>query len=133
MTAQRIRDVERDARPRCRWRSLWGSWSIALLAVRLYASGHIGFGDSEALYACYALHPQPAYLDHPGLIGLVARAIAGGTSLRLEPRTVTALLATLLPWLVVLAARLAGAAWRGLVAGLAVAAAPEVSRRVFSR
>ena len=28
-----------------------------------------GFGDSEALYACYALHPQPAYLDHPALIG----------------------------------------------------------------
>ncbi len=111
-----------------------GIVSIALLAVRLYASGHIGFGDSEALYACYALHPQPAYLDHPGLIGLVARAIAGGTSLTPgAAHHVTALLATLLPWLVVLAARLAGAAWRGgLVAGLAVAAAPEVSVGLFA-
>ena len=35
----------------------------------------IGFGDSEALYACYAMHPQPAYLDHPGLIGVIMQII----------------------------------------------------------
>src|SRR6185503_15989138 len=47
--------------------------SVVLLAVRLAAARVVGFGDSEALYACYALHPQPAYLDHPGLVGLFAR------------------------------------------------------------
>ena len=52
--------------------------SVLLLAVRLYAAGELGFGDSEALYASYALYPQPVYLDHPGLIGLLARLIGGG-------------------------------------------------------
>src|ERR1700761_663250 len=75
-----------------------------LLVVRLLASSRVGFGDSEALYAAYALHPQPAYLDHPGLIGLVARAIGGGVT-PLAPETVhhvTAVVATLVPWAVVL-------------------------------
>ena len=58
--------------------------SAALLAVRLYAASHVGFGDSEALYACYALHPQPAYLDHPGLIGVIARVIGGGVQVTPE-------------------------------------------------
>jgi hypothetical protein len=114
-----------------------GIASVGLLAVRIYAASpasHIGFADSEALYACYALHPQPAYLDHPGLIGIVARAIGRGAPLTPEAaHQVTAVLATVLPWFVALAARVAGAGWRGsLVAGLAFAAAPEVSFGLFA-
>src|ERR1700722_20500115 len=71
----------------------------ALLAVRLFASQRVGFGDSEALYAAYALHPQPAYLDHPGLIGLFARAIGGGTAPSPErAHWVTTALAAAVPW-----------------------------------
>ena len=69
-----------------------------LLAVRLFAAARVGFGDTEALYATYALHPQPAYLDHPGLIGVFARVLGGGTAP--DPAAahlVTALLATLVP------------------------------------
>ena len=114
--------------------ALLGGVSVALLAVRLYAASRIGFADSEALYACYALHPQPAYLDHPGLIGLVARAIGGG--LPLTPagvHHVTAVLATLVPWACVAAARLAGASRRGaLLGGLALVAAPEISFGLFA-
>ena len=108
--------------------------SLALLAVRLYAASRVGFADSEALYACYALHPQPAYLDHPGLIGLVARAIGGG--LPLTPTSahhVPSVLATLVPWTLVVAARLAGASWRGaLLGGLGLVAAPEISFGLFA-
>jgi hypothetical protein len=108
--------------------------SAALLAVRLYAAKHVGFADSEALYACYALHPQPAYLDHPGLIGIVARAIAGGPPLTPErAHLFTAVVATLVPWALVLAARAAGATRRAsVVAGLALAAAPEISVGLFA-
>src|SRR5207248_9764051 len=49
--------------------------SAALLVARLFAAGRVGFGDSVALYACWAMHPQPAYLDDPGLAGILARAI----------------------------------------------------------
>src|SRR5580692_10333463 len=80
--------------------------SVALLAVRLLAATRVGFGDSEALYASYALHPQPAYLDHPGLIGIVARAIGGGSSpTTLDAHTLTGSAATLAPILMALAAR----------------------------
>ncbi len=80
--------------------------SVALFALRLVALTRVGFGDSEALYASYALHPQPAYLDHPGLIGAVARAIGGGTSPSPErAHLVTSVLATLVPWVMMLAAR----------------------------
>jgi hypothetical protein len=107
---------------------LLGLTSAVLLAVRLYAASHVGFGDSEALYACYALHPQPAYLDHPGLIGLIARAIGGGTAPGPEAaHRITAIAATLVPWIVALAARATGATWRSsLIAALATAAAPEI-------
>jgi hypothetical protein len=47
--------------------------SFALFGLRLQLAGHTGFGDAEALYICYALHPQPAYLDHPGFVDQVAR------------------------------------------------------------
>ena len=45
---------------------------------RFLVANGTGFGDAEALYASYALHPQPAYLDHPGLVGFVARALGAG-------------------------------------------------------
>ena len=47
--------------------------SLLLFVLRMHASTILAFGDSEALYASYALFPQPAYLDHPGLISVVAR------------------------------------------------------------
>ncbi len=108
--------------------------SAALLALRLYAARVVGFGDSEALYACYAMHPQPAYVDHPGLIGLIAGAIGhGGAPTPQAAHVVTALAATLLPWTLVLAARGARASWRSsLVAGLALAAAPEIGVGLFA-
>ena len=66
-----------DAR---RMTGLLAAVSLVLFAVRIFAATRVGFGDSEALYACYALSPQPAYLDHPGLVGLFARAIGHGTA-----------------------------------------------------
>ncbi|HLK37596.1 MAG TPA: hypothetical protein VKU41_12640, partial [Polyangiaceae bacterium] len=80
--------------------------SAVLLGVRFYASTRVGFGDSEALYACYALHPQPAYLDHPGLIGVFARAVGGGTAPSpVAAHAVTSLLATAVPWIMAAACR----------------------------
>ncbi len=108
--------------------------SGALLTTRLIAASAVGFGDSEALYASYALHPAPAYLDHPGLIGLVARTIGSGTAP--SPHTahqVTAVLATLLPWLLLLAARAAGAEKdAACLAALVVAVCPEISVGLFA-
>ena len=44
--------------------------------------------------------PQPAYLDHPGLIGLAARAIGGGTAPGpLRAHIVSSIVATCFPWL----------------------------------
>lgn len=88
--------------------------SLALFAIRLHTASGLGFGDAEALYASYALHPQPAYLDHPGLIGLITRLLGGGGAPSPETaHTFTALVATLVPWLGGLAARAAGASWVG--------------------
>jgi Dolichyl-phosphate-mannose-protein mannosyltransferase len=108
--------------------------SAALLALRLVAAGRVGFGDSEALYASYALHPQPAYLDHPGLVGLVARLIGGGTAPSpLRAHAVTAILATAFPWMLALACRAAGASWRrAWVAALVAALAPEIAVGLFA-
>ncbi len=108
--------------------------SVLGLALRLYAARKVGFGDSEALYASYALHPQPAYLDHPGLIGVFARAIGrGGAPTSLGSHCATAVLASLAPWTTVLAARAARARWgAAFTAGLAVAAAPEVAVGLFA-
>ncbi|MCU0686136.1 MAG: hypothetical protein MUF34_28465, partial [Polyangiaceae bacterium] len=50
--------------------------TLGLLPLRLYAALRLGYGDSEALYACYALRPQAAYRDHPGLIGVLGRALS---------------------------------------------------------
>lgn len=108
--------------------------SLFLFALRLYAATRVGFGDSEALYVCWAAHPQPAYLDHPGLVGLVARAIGGGSApIPVRVHVVTAVTATLVPWLVVLAARAFGARSRpSMVAGLVVALVPEVAIGLFA-
>ena len=35
--------------------------SVGMLGVRIYAASAVGFGDSEALYACWAALPQPAF------------------------------------------------------------------------
>lgn len=123
-----------------RWRLAQGSARLlivltaALLAVRLYAAHRVGFGDSEALYACYALHPQPAYLDHPGLVGVFARAIAThGAPTPLAAHVATAMISSLVPWLVVVAARGAGASWRSaFVAACAVAVVPEIAIGLFA-
>jgi hypothetical protein len=103
------------------------------LGLRLYAAARVGFGDSEALYASYALHPAPEYLDHPGLIGLLARAIGNGSAPSpVWAHRVTAVLATLAPWTVVLSARALRAQWAGaLAAGLVTAVVPEVAVGLF--
>jgi hypothetical protein len=108
--------------------------TVILTVLRGYASACVGFGDSEALYAAYALHPQPAYLDHPGLIGLAARAIGGGTAPSPErAHAVTSLLALLVPWAMASACRASGAPWRrALAAGFVVALVPEMSIGLFA-
>jgi hypothetical protein len=108
--------------------------SAVLLAIRLYAARRVGFGDSEALYAAYALHPQPAYLDHPGLVGVVARTIGGGTAPSAEQaHTVTSVAATLVPLALALACRASGASWRrAFVTASVVALVPEVSIGLFA-
>jgi hypothetical protein len=112
-------------------------WVIALtlllLGLRLRLAELVGFGDAEALYAAYALHPQPAYLDHPGLIGALARFVGdGGAPTALSAHRFTAFVATLVPWLGVGAARAAGArddrAYRTF---FALALLPEMSIGLF--
>lgn len=113
---------------------LFGLVSLVLLAVRLYAAAHVGFGDAEALYACYALHPQPAYLDHPGLVGTVARIVGGGTAPSpLAAHVVTSVAATAFPWVVALACRASGASWqRAMAGGVVVALVPEIAVGLFA-
>ncbi len=108
--------------------------TAALTAVRLVAAGYLGFGDSEALYASYALHPQPAYLDHPGLVGAIARVIGGGTSPGPQAtHLVTTALVALVPWAMVLTCRACGATWaRSLAAGLLLASVPEIAVGLFA-
>jgi hypothetical protein len=108
--------------------------TVVLVALHAYAAYHVGFGDSEALYAAWALHPQPAYLDHPGLLGIVARAIGGGSApTPLRTHVVTTVIAAIVPWLVVFAAHRAGARKeRAAAAGLAVALAPEIAIGLFA-
>ena len=72
--------------------------SLVLLATRLHAATVVGFGDSEALYASWALHPQPAYLDHPALVAVLARALGGGGApTPAQAHVVSAVLATAVP------------------------------------
>jgi hypothetical protein len=108
--------------------------SATLLALRLFASVRVGFGDAEALYASYALHPQPAYLDHPGLIGAFARIIGEGTAPSPQrAHLITSALATVVPWAMVLACRACGATWRRAFAGgLVFALVPEIAIGLFA-
>ena len=108
--------------------------SAGLLALRLYAASAVGFGDSEALYACYALHPQAAYLDHPGAIGWIARLIGGGTApTPARAHEVTSALATLLPWIMAATCRACGATWgRAFAAAVVVALVPEIAIGLFA-
>ena len=121
---------EASARPLC---LLLLAASGVALATRLYAARVVGFGDSESLYASYALFPAPAYVDHPGLIGLIARDIGHGSApTTLAAHTVTAVAATLAPWWMVACARMLGASARSaLLAGLLTLAAPEVAVGLF--
>ena len=109
--------------------------SGALLAVRWWAARAIGFGDSEALYACWAKHPQAAYLDHPGLVGLLAGAMGderGATPMSVH--SITAIFATVFPWLFVLVARrvLGASRERALLTGLVVAVVPEIAIGLYA-
>jgi hypothetical protein len=116
------------------------AWRLAvfltalLLTLRFHLAARVGFGDAEALYACYALHPQPAYLDHPGLIGIIARFVGnGGAPTPLATHHFTALAATLVPWLGFFAARAAGApSERALRTYFALALLPEISIGLFA-
>jgi hypothetical protein len=108
--------------------------SLGLLALRLVAAQRVGFGDSEALYASYALHPQPAYLDHPGLVGMVARLVGAGTAPSPgRAHFVTAIASTLVPWVMAFACRAAGASpRRALGAALVFAFVPEIAVGLFA-
>ncbi len=106
--------------------------SIGLFFARWHLAGLVGFGDAEALYAAYALHPQPAYLDHPGLIGSIARLIGdGGAPTPLNAHRVTAVAATLLPWVGFAAARISGNRDTALRTFFALALVPEMSIGLF--
>lgn len=107
--------------------------SLGLLALRLHTARGLGYGDAEALYACYALYPQPAYLDHPGLIGVLMSWIGRGSAPEAPTaHGVSALIATLVPWLGALAARATGLPWeRAAGAAVALALVPELSVGLF--
>lgn len=113
---------------------LLAALSLVFFALRLLASLRVGFGDAEALYVAYGLHPQPTYLDHPGLVGAVARLLGrGGAPSALHLHLLTSLAATAVPWLGALAARLLGAPARSApLAGLALLAAPEITVGLFA-
>jgi len=128
----RLKAFFTHARPGTRLRqALW--LSLALLGLRLHASYGLGYGDAEALYASYAMHPQPAYLDHPGLIGYLLRLLGGGTAPSPQSaHALSAVVATLVPWLGALAARASGLTWeRAALTVLALALVPELSVGLF--
>jgi len=108
--------------------------TVVLLGVRFYASKIVGWGDSEALYASYAKFPQVAYLDHPGLVGMFASSLGGGSIPQAAAAHVaTACLASMFPWLVVIVARRLGAETRpAAIAGIVVAAVPEFGVGLFA-
>jgi hypothetical protein len=110
------------------------SISLCLLALRLDLAKTVGFGDAEALYVAYSLHPQPGYLDHPGLVGWIAGLLGSGIPVTPERlHVVTALLSTLLPWLGVLAARELGAETPyALRAFFPLALVPELAIGLFA-
>ncbi len=106
--------------------------SAVLLGLRLDLSRRLGLGDAEALFFSYGLHPQPAYLQHPGLIGWLARCL-GAEASPFAIHAWTALGATALPWFGVIAARACGAqgspSWRSY---FALALLPELCLGSFA-
>ena len=108
--------------------------SVVLFLVHTYAARVVGFGDSEALYVCYALHPAPAYLDHPGLVGDVARYLGNGGAPRPETvHVLTSVVGALVPGLFAATARVAGASMRAAaVAGLVALASPMMAIGLFA-
>jgi hypothetical protein len=108
--------------------------SLLVLVLRLHIAQWSGFGDAEALYASYALFPQPAYLDHPGLIGQLARWIGGGSvPTPAAAHVFTSVMATLVPVVGLWAARAAGAGWTGaLGTALTLTLVPELSIGLFA-
>jgi len=113
---------------------LMGVLTIFLTGARLMAGKIVGFGDSEALYASYALFPQAAYLDHPGLIGIVARAIGAGHAPRpIDAHSITTTLAMFTPWLGYAAARALGSSRRGAaITGVALTVVPVMAVGLFA-
>lgn len=98
-----------------------------LLVLRLDLAQVVGLADIEALYAAYGLHPQPAYLHQPGLIGWVATVLGAGSSAR-TIHVFTALVSTFLPWVGVAAAYGLGSEPRAaLRAYFPLALLPELS------
>ncbi|MFO0660283.1 MAG: glycosyltransferase family 39 protein [Polyangiaceae bacterium] len=124
---------------RVEWRSpqrLLALLTAVLVLPKLVGAFSLGFGDSEALYATYAIDLAPGYLDHPGAVGLLARVIALATSSPipspLVAHVVTTLLSAAVPWVGVAAARASGASpTRSYVTGLGLIAAPEIAIGLF--
>jgi hypothetical protein len=108
--------------------------TTGFLVLHGLAATRVGFGDSEALYASYALHAQPAYLDHPGLVGLLARLVGHGTAPSPAlAHAVTTLLCALFPALLAVACRACGASWRrSFAVGFVAAVVPEVAIGMFA-
>lgn len=108
--------------------------SLVLLVVRIHAATKIGFGDSEALYAAWALHPQASYLDHPGLVGAFARAVGGGDApTPWQAHRWTTAIAGLFPLLFLLVARGLGAARRpAAAAAVVVLVTPQIAVGLFA-
>jgi len=108
--------------------------ALLVLVLRLQIATWSGFGDAEALYASYALFPQPAYLDHPGFIGQLARWIGRGSVPTPQAAHVfTSVVAALVPALGLWAARAAGAGWTGaLGTALTLTLVPELSIGLFA-
>lgn len=108
--------------------------SVVLFALRMYAATQVGFGDSEALYASWAVHPQPAYLDHPGLVGFVAKVLGEGSApTPVRVHLVTAAVATSIPWFGFGIAKALGARERdAMIAGLVIALVPETAVGLFA-
>jgi Dolichyl-phosphate-mannose-protein mannosyltransferase len=117
-------------------RALFAGTTVTLLALRLYASSVVGYGDSEALYASYTLFPQASYLDHTGLIGLflgLLREANDQAPLPARAHAVSSILATLVPWLGHWGAQALGAnPRRAAVFGIALAVSPILSIGLFA-
>lgn len=110
--------------------------SAALFVGKAIAAVQLGFGDSEALYATYAIDLAPTYLDHPAGVAVLARIIAWMSSESvvspMRAHLVTLLLSSIVPFVGVIAARACGASReRSWVTGVALVAAPEIAVGLF--